>query len=66
MTLNEVMQALVGNEKLYVTLTDGEGEEMITFNASGYQSVESDILAYTVTTITITSPTKVSMVVSNV
>lgn len=61
MTLLETLTALSGNEKLFVTIKDGEGAELVTFNASGYPSIESDLEASVVDTIEIISQQKVTV-----
>ena len=55
MTLSDLLVALSGNTDQYIKLVDGE-TELITFNAGGYESVESDITARTVDSITIVDP----------
>lgn len=61
MTLLETLTALSGNEKLFVTIKDSEGTELVTFNASGYPSIESDIEAKVVDSIEIISQQKVTV-----
>ena len=65
MTLSELLVALANNQKLYVTLNDKNGNELITFNAAGYESVESDLGARVVNKITITSPSSVNVVLED-
>lgn len=43
MVLSDLLVALAYNTKTYVTLKNLDDEELITFNASGYASVESDL-----------------------
>jgi len=61
MTLLETLTALSGNEKLFVTIKDSEGTELVTFNASGYPSIESDIESKVVDSIEIISQQKVTV-----
>ena len=61
MTLLETLTALSGNEKLFVTIKDSEGTELVTFNASGYPSIESDLEAKVVDSIEIISQQKVTI-----
>lgn len=61
MTLLETLTALSGNEKLFVTIKDSEGTELVTFNASGYPSIESDLEAKVVDSIEIISQQKVTV-----
>jgi hypothetical protein len=56
MALSDLLVALKDNAKLYVTLIDGENE-LISFNAAGYESVESDLGARTVEKIIVDSIT---------
>ena len=61
MTLSDLLVALAGNTKQFITLVDGE-TSLITFNAAGYASVESDITERTVETITIVDPNNIKIV----
>jgi len=61
MTLLETLTALSGNEKLFVTIKDSEETELVTFNASGYPSIESDLEAKVVDSIEIISQQKVTV-----
>jgi len=65
MTLTQLLVALANNAKLYITLTDKEGVALITFNAAGYQSVESDLGSRVVKKITIGSPAEVSVMLED-
>lgn len=56
MALSDLLVALANNSKLFVTLIDGE-TELISFNAAGYESVESDLGARTVDKIIVDSIT---------
>lgn len=42
MTLQDTLRALHGNENLNITITDSSDVEKITFNAPGYEAIESD------------------------
>lgn len=53
MTLNQLLTAMAGNTSTNIALIDSDDSAMITFNASGYANIESDLLARTVSTITI-------------
>ena len=53
MTLNQLLTAMAGNANTNIALVDSDDSAMITFNASGYASIESDLLSRTVSTITI-------------
>ena len=63
MTLSDLLVALADNDKQFITLVDGE-TELITFNAAGYQSVESDITARTVDKITIVDPCRIKILLT--
>ena len=56
MKLSDLLVALSGNKSLYVTLKDDDDKALITFNAEGYEGVESDISARNVKRIKLTSP----------
>lgn len=60
MTLADLLVALKDNTKQFITLVDGENE-LITFNAAGYASVESDITERTVDSITIVDPCNIKI-----
>ena len=61
MTLTNLLPTLAGNASLFITLTDKTGTELITFNAAGYASVESDLGARAVLRITLSSLNKVAI-----
>jgi len=61
MALSDLLVALASNQKLYITLADNDGTALITFNAVGYTSVESDLGARIVKKITIDSPSAVTV-----
>lgn len=63
MTLSDLLLALKDNEHQYITLVDGE-TELITFNAGGYASVESDITERTVDKITIVDPRTIKILLT--
>lgn len=55
MTLENLLPTLSKNESLNITLVDSDDTNLITFNAAGYGSVESDLFARTVSKITVNS-----------
>ena len=61
MQLSELLVALSGNKGLFVTLTDTTGVEIITFNAGGYEAVESDLGTREVEKISIDGLTKMTV-----
>ena len=65
MTLSDLLVALAGNQKLYITLAALDGTALITFNAAGYTSVESDLGSRTVNKITINSPSEIVITLEN-
>ena len=60
MTLSDLLVALADNDKQFITLVDGEAE-LITFNAAGYASVESDLGARTVDKVLIADPCRIKI-----
>lgn len=54
MTLADLLPALSKNASLNITLLNDDGE-LITFNAAGYESIESDLNAKVVKNIAIDS-----------
>ena len=63
MTLSDLLVALSGNTDQYIKLVDGE-TELITFNAGGYEAVESDITARTVDKIVIVDPRTIKILLT--
>jgi len=61
MTLSDLLVALAGNAGQFITIVDGENE-LITFNAAGYASVESDLTERTVSSIVIADPRNIKIV----
>ena len=61
MNLSDLLVALSNNQKLYITLADLAGDALITFNAVGYSSVESDLGSRVVKRITVDSPSAVTI-----
>lgn len=57
MTLIETLAALSNNTNVNITLVDDQDNQLITFNAVGYQSVESDLGARVVKYIKVSSGT---------
>lgn len=65
MQLLDLLVALSGNANLNITLTDKTGSELITFNAGGYGSVESDLGTRIVERVTVCSLNKVVISLEN-
>lgn len=63
MTLSALLVALSGNEGQFITLVDGE-TNLITFNAAGYASVESDLGERTVDSIVIADPRNIRILLT--
>lgn len=55
MTLQNLLPTLSKNSSLNITLVDSDDSNLITFNAAGYTSVESDLFSRTVNKITVES-----------
>ena len=65
MTLSNVFAILVNNEGLNITLIDSAGKNLITFNASGYAAVESDLGTRAVTSVKIISAAQVNITIGD-
>ena len=61
MVLSDLLVALANNTKLFITLEDKNGDAMITFNAVGYSSVESDLGSREVNKIKVETPNAVTI-----
>ena len=61
MTLANLLPVLAGNNVLNITLLDKTGKSIITFNAAGYQAIEDDLGAYTVTSIGVLSSSAINI-----
>ena len=64
MTLTQALTALAGNTGVNITLNQKSGDvvtPLITFNAPGYASVESDLMSKTVNSITVTSSKSITI-----
>lgn len=66
MKLSDLLKALAGNENLTITLIDSDGVKLISFNASGYESVESDLQTHEAKKIQITGTKEVNIVIGDV
>ena len=65
MNLSDLLEALANNSKLYITLADNNNDSLITFNAAGYESVESDLGSRTVKRIKVESPSAVTVILED-
>ena len=70
MTLYEALVALAGNSKHYIKLvnddtSEGTKEELITFNAGGYESVEDDLRPRQVETIEVANYNTIEVTINN-
>ena len=61
MALSDLLVTLTSNQKLFITLADDNGTALITFNAAGYTSVESDLGSRVVKRIKIESPSAITV-----
>lgn len=55
MNLQNLLPTLSKNAGLNITLVDSDDTNLITFNAEGYESIESDLFTRTVSKITVDS-----------
>ena len=65
MTLLQVLTALANNTTTNITLVDAENNQIITFNASGYEAVDATYTAKVVKAITIISAQAVTISIAN-
>ena len=65
MTLQATLRALHGNENLNVTITDSSDVEKITFNAPGYEAIESDYNTREVLDIKVKSASSVTIKIAD-
>ena len=61
MALSDLLVTLTSNQKLFITLADDNDTALITFNAAGYTSVESDLGSRVVKRIKIESPSAITV-----
>lgn len=66
MKLSDTLKALSNNENLTITLVDSDGVKLISFNASGYESVESDLQTHEAKKIQITSAKEITIVLGEI
>ena len=65
MTLSDLLVALSGNKNLFIKLVDSTGDPIITFDAGGYEAVESDLGTRAVSSVEITTPTMVTVTIAD-
>ena len=61
MTLGALLAALSSNTNVNITLMDSNDTALITFVASGYASIESDLGSRTVSTVKVNSSTSITI-----
>ena len=61
MTLGALLAALSSNANVNITLMDSNDTALITFVASGYASIESDLGSRTVSTVKVNSSTSMTI-----
>lgn len=61
MTLGALLAALSSNANVNITLMDSNDTALITFVASGYASIESDLGNRTVSTVKVNSSTSITI-----
>lgn len=66
MRLSDVLKALSSNTGMTVSIVNADGENLISFNASGYESVESDLQEHEVKKINITSAKEVTVIIGDI
>ena len=65
MTLSQLLTTLANNEKLFITLQDKSANKLITFNATGYEAVESDLGERVVNAIVVDTPSAVTVILED-
>ena len=66
MKLSDVLKALAANNGMTVSIFNADDENLISFNAAGYESVESDLQEHEVKKIQITSAKEVKIIIGDV
>lgn len=66
MILSDVLKSLANNTNVNITLIDKDENTLVTFGATGYESIESDLQTHEVTKIKIVSAKEVSLVLGDV
>lgn len=61
MLLKDLLAALSSNTNVNITLMDSNDTALITFVASGYASIESDLGDRTVSTVKVNSSTSITI-----
>lgn len=65
MTLAQLLATLDDNASLMVTLVDSSANNLIKFNAAGYEAVDSATLARTVNKITVNGQYAISVLIAD-
>lgn len=65
MTLADVLAAMANNTGVNITLQDEDGNNLITFGAPGYSSIESDLGTRVVKRIKIRGAKDVAITIEN-
>lgn len=66
LTLGELLPVIGNNSNLRVTLNDSNGNQLINFNSSGWENIESDLLELVITELQIVSEYSVVIKLENV
>lgn len=61
MKLSDLLAALSGNKNLYISLLDDSDNPIITFDAAGYDAVDSDFDERIVKRVKINTPTQITV-----
>lgn len=65
MILSDLLKALSGNAGVNITLNNADGDSLITFNAGGYEAVESELGKRTVKKVKIMTANAVTVVIND-
>lgn len=66
MKLSDVLKALAANNGMTISIVNADDENLISFNAAGYESVESDLQEHEVKKIQITSAKEVKIIIGDI
>lgn len=66
MRLSDVLRALSYNTNVSVTLVDKDENTLVTFGATGYESIESDLQTHEVVKIKIVGSKEVTLILGDI
>lgn len=64
MTLDQLSVTIASNTSLFVTIIDSVGDVVVKYNAPGYEALDAELLAKTVSKVTIESDYQISVVIA--